>query len=108
MRWESSCLDQDDPCCGCTCSSCIIIRSGSAESIDLDQSKQSKISPGAHDCESSRNLSAKIASMVSVQPSETPSVSDRASYEDGLSMEMFDDIIKTVPRGRMDGWMDGF
>ncbi|MPC72289.1 hypothetical protein E2C01_066588 [Portunus trituberculatus] len=61
---------------------------GAAESIDLAQPKQSKISPGAHDHESSRDRSAKVAPTVSVQPSETPSVSDRVSCEDGLSMEI--------------------
>ncbi|MPC60820.1 hypothetical protein E2C01_054878 [Portunus trituberculatus] len=39
---------------------------GSAESIDLAQPKQSKISPGAHDCDSSRDCSAMVAPMVSV------------------------------------------
>ncbi|MPC60214.1 hypothetical protein E2C01_054253 [Portunus trituberculatus] len=72
---------------------------GSAESIDLAQPKQSKISPGEHDRESSRDRSAMVAPTVSVQPSETPSVSDRGSCEDGLSMEMSDDIITAVPRG---------
>ncbi|MPC26468.1 hypothetical protein E2C01_019607 [Portunus trituberculatus] len=72
---------------------------GSAESIDLAQPKQSKISPGAHDCESSSDRSAMVAPMVSVQPSVIPSVSDRASCEDGLSMESSDDIVTAVPRG---------
>ncbi|MPC25495.1 hypothetical protein E2C01_018612 [Portunus trituberculatus] len=72
---------------------------GSAESIDLAQPKQSKISPGAHDRESSRDRSAMVPPSVSVQPSETPSVSDRASCEDGLSMEMSEDIITAIPRG---------
>ncbi|MPC53351.1 hypothetical protein E2C01_047240 [Portunus trituberculatus] len=72
---------------------------GSAESINLTQPKQSKVSPGAHDRESSRDRSPMVAPMVSVQPSETPSVSDLASCEDGLSMELSDDIITAVPRG---------
>ncbi|MPD06585.1 hypothetical protein E2C01_102403 [Portunus trituberculatus] len=73
---------------------------GSAESIDLAQPKQSKISPGAHDRESSRDRSAMVAPVVSVQPSVTPSVSDRASCdEDGLSMETSDDIVTAVSRG---------
>ncbi|MPC72139.1 hypothetical protein E2C01_066433 [Portunus trituberculatus] len=52
---------------------------GSAESIQLAQAKQSKVSPGARDRESSRDRSAMVAPVVSVQPSVTPSVSDRAS-----------------------------
>ncbi|MPC95223.1 hypothetical protein E2C01_090424 [Portunus trituberculatus] len=41
-----------------------------------------------------------VAPVVSVQPSVTPSVSDRASCdEDGLSMETSDDIVTAVPRG---------
>ncbi|MPC52790.1 hypothetical protein E2C01_046668 [Portunus trituberculatus] len=73
---------------------------GSVESIDLAQPKQSKVSPGAQDHQSSRNCSAMVAPMVSVQPSVTPSVSDRASCdEDGLSMESSDDIITAVPHG---------
>ncbi|MPC54893.1 hypothetical protein E2C01_048822 [Portunus trituberculatus] len=60
----------------------------SSELIDLAQPKQSKVSPGAHDHESSRDHSAIVAPMVSVQHSVTPSVSDQASCdEDGLSME---------------------
>ncbi|MPC51170.1 hypothetical protein E2C01_045009 [Portunus trituberculatus] len=72
---------------------------GSAESIDLAQPKQPKISPGAHDRKSFRDRSTMVAPMVSVQPSETPSVSDRASCEDGLSMELSNDIITAVPCG---------
>ncbi|MPC64782.1 hypothetical protein E2C01_058903 [Portunus trituberculatus] len=72
---------------------------GSVESIDLAQPKRSKICSGAHDRESSRDRSAMVAPTVSVQPSETPSVSDRASCEEGLGMEMSDDIITAVPRG---------
>ncbi|MPC43270.1 hypothetical protein E2C01_036913 [Portunus trituberculatus] len=49
------------------------------------------ISPGAHDCEFSRDCSAVVAPMVSLQPFETPSVSDRASCEDY--------IITAIPRG---------
>ncbi|MPC37595.1 hypothetical protein E2C01_031082 [Portunus trituberculatus] len=60
----------------------------SAESIDLAQHKQSKVSPGAHDREPSRDRSAMIAPVVSVQPDE-----------DGLSMETSDDIVTAVPRG---------
>ncbi|MPC49260.1 hypothetical protein E2C01_043058 [Portunus trituberculatus] len=73
---------------------------GSAESIDLAQPKQSKVSPDAHDRNSSRDRSAMVPLMISIQPSMAPSVSDRASCdEDGLSMESFDDIITAVPRG---------
>ncbi|MPC84276.1 hypothetical protein E2C01_079008 [Portunus trituberculatus] len=73
---------------------------GFAESIDLAQPKQSKVSPGARDRESSRGRSAMVAPVVSVQPSVTPSVSDRASFdEDGLSMETSDDFVTAVPRG---------
>ncbi|MPC19576.1 hypothetical protein E2C01_012494 [Portunus trituberculatus] len=39
-----------------------------------------------------------VAPVVSIQPSETPFVSDRASSEYGLSMESSDDIIPAVPR----------
>ncbi|MPC44473.1 hypothetical protein E2C01_038146 [Portunus trituberculatus] len=47
-----------------------------------------------------RDRSAMVAPVVSVQPSVTPSVSDRASCdEDGLSMETSDDIVTAVPRG---------
>ncbi|MPC74201.1 hypothetical protein E2C01_068553 [Portunus trituberculatus] len=56
---------------------------GSAESIDLAQPKQSKVSPGTRDCESSRNRSAMVAPVVSAQPPVTPSVSDRAYSDDG-------------------------
>ncbi|MPC65277.1 hypothetical protein E2C01_059410 [Portunus trituberculatus] len=42
----------------------------STESIDLAQPKQSKISPGAHDCETSRDRSVMVAPIVSVQPFE--------------------------------------
>ncbi|MPC72210.1 hypothetical protein E2C01_066508 [Portunus trituberculatus] len=73
---------------------------GSAESIDLAQHKQSKVSPGVHDRESSKDRSAMVAPVVSVQPSVTLSVSDQASCdEDGLSMETSDDIATAVPRG---------
>ncbi|MPC62947.1 hypothetical protein E2C01_057038 [Portunus trituberculatus] len=49
---------------------------------------------------SSRDRSAMVAPVVSVQPSVTPSVLDRASCdEDGLSMETSDDIVTAVPRG---------
>ncbi|MPC38861.1 hypothetical protein E2C01_032377 [Portunus trituberculatus] len=73
---------------------------GSAESIDLAQPKQSKVSPGAHDREPFRDRSAMAAPMVSVQPSVTPSVSDQASCdEDGLRMESSDDIVTAVPCG---------
>ncbi|MPC63471.1 hypothetical protein E2C01_057570 [Portunus trituberculatus] len=72
----------------------------SAESIDLAQPKQSKVSPGAHDRASSRDCSAMLAQIVSVQPAVTPSVTDWASCdEDGLSLETSDDIVKAVPRG---------
>ncbi|MPC66709.1 hypothetical protein E2C01_060861 [Portunus trituberculatus] len=37
---------------------------GSAESIDLAQPKQSKVSPGAHDRESSRDRSAMVEVMM--------------------------------------------
>ncbi|MPC42869.1 hypothetical protein E2C01_036500 [Portunus trituberculatus] len=71
---------------------------GSVDSIDLAQPKQYKVSPGAHGHESSRDHSAMVTPMVSVQPSVTSFVSDRAScYKDGLSMES-DDIITGVPR----------
>ncbi|MPC70881.1 hypothetical protein E2C01_065143 [Portunus trituberculatus] len=44
--------------------------------------------------------SGMVAPVVSVQPSVTPSVSDRTSCdEDGLSMETFDDIVTAIPRG---------
>ncbi|MPD05521.1 hypothetical protein E2C01_101269 [Portunus trituberculatus] len=73
---------------------------GSVESIDLAQPKQSKVSPGVHDHESSRDRSAVVAPVVSVQPSVAPSVSDWASCdEDGLSMETSDDIVTAIPRG---------
>ncbi|MPC38032.1 hypothetical protein E2C01_031533 [Portunus trituberculatus] len=73
---------------------------GSAKLIDLAQPKQSKVSLGAHDRESSRDHSAMVTPMVSAQPSVTPSVSDRASCdEDGLSVESSDDIITAIPRG---------
>ncbi|MPC74094.1 hypothetical protein E2C01_068440 [Portunus trituberculatus] len=72
---------------------------GSAESINLAQPKQSKVSPGIRDRESSRDSSGMVAPVVSVQPSVTPFVSDRASCdEDYLSMETFDDIDTAVPR----------
>ncbi|MPC99497.1 hypothetical protein E2C01_094913 [Portunus trituberculatus] len=73
---------------------------GSEESIDLAQPKQFKVSPGVRDRKSSRDRSAMVAPVASVQPSVTPSVSDRASCdEDGLSMETSDDIVTAVPRG---------
>ncbi|MPC63262.1 hypothetical protein E2C01_057357 [Portunus trituberculatus] len=73
---------------------------GSAESLDLSQLKQSKVSTGAHNPESSRDRSAMVAPVVFVQPLVTPSVSDWASYDqDGLSMETSDDIVTAVPRG---------
>ncbi|MPD03623.1 hypothetical protein E2C01_099265 [Portunus trituberculatus] len=73
---------------------------GSAESIDLARHKQSEVSLGAHDRESSRDRSAMVPPIVSVQPSVTPSVSDQASCdEDGLSMETSDDIVTAVPHG---------
>ncbi|MPD06235.1 hypothetical protein E2C01_102035 [Portunus trituberculatus] len=89
------------------CGNCLALDSHSEEHCNTavycfhyrDAHQQSKISPGAHDRESSRNRSAMVAPTVSVQPSETPSVSDRASCEDGLSMEMTDDIITAAPRG---------
>ncbi|MPC93654.1 hypothetical protein E2C01_088791 [Portunus trituberculatus] len=78
----------------------IKLHRSSAESIDLAQYKQSKVSPSAHDRESSRDRSAMVSPIVSVQPSVTQSVSDRASCdEDGLSMETSDDIVTAVPRG---------
>ncbi|MPC55006.1 hypothetical protein E2C01_048937 [Portunus trituberculatus] len=73
---------------------------GSAESMDLAQVKQSKISSGAHDCKSFWGRSAMVAPMVSFQSPVTPSISDRASCgEDALTMESFDDIVIAVPRG---------
>ncbi|MPC89963.1 hypothetical protein E2C01_084929 [Portunus trituberculatus] len=73
---------------------------GSAVSIDLAQPKQSKVSPGVHDHEYSRDRSAMVAPVVSVQPSVMPSLSDQASCdEDGLSMETSDDIVTAIPRG---------
>ncbi|MPC61997.1 hypothetical protein E2C01_056076 [Portunus trituberculatus] len=49
--------------------------------------------------ESSRPL-CNGGSKVSVQPSVTPSVSDRASCDEGgVSMESSDDIVTAVPRG---------
>ncbi|MPD00131.1 hypothetical protein E2C01_095584 [Portunus trituberculatus] len=73
---------------------------GSAESIDFAKPKQSKVSLGAHDRESSKDRSAMVAPVVSFQPPVTPSVSDRPSCdEDGLSMETSDDIVTSVPRG---------
>ncbi|MPC71088.1 hypothetical protein E2C01_065358 [Portunus trituberculatus] len=73
---------------------------GSAESLDLAHPKQSKVSPGVHDRESSRDRSELVAPLISVQPSVMPSVSDRASCdEDGLSMETSNDIVSAVPRG---------
>ncbi|MPC54474.1 hypothetical protein E2C01_048393 [Portunus trituberculatus] len=72
----------------------------SAESIDLAQPKQYKVSPGTHGRKSSSDRCAMVAPMVSVQPSVTLSVSDRASCdENGLSMESSDDIITAVSRG---------
>ncbi|MPD04707.1 hypothetical protein E2C01_100410 [Portunus trituberculatus] len=41
---------------------------GSAESTDLAQSKQSKVSPGVHDRDFSRDRSAMVAPVVSLQP----------------------------------------
>ncbi|MPD03829.1 hypothetical protein E2C01_099485 [Portunus trituberculatus] len=73
---------------------------GSAESLDLAQPKQSKVSPGAHNRESSRDRSAMVAPVVFVQPSVTHSVSDWASCdENGLSMDTSDDIVTAIPRG---------
>ncbi|MPC94607.1 hypothetical protein E2C01_089784 [Portunus trituberculatus] len=73
---------------------------GSAESLDLAHPKPSKFSPGAHNRESSRDRSARVAPVVSVQPPVTISVSDQASCdEDGLCMETSDDIVTAVPRG---------
>ncbi|MPC73838.1 hypothetical protein E2C01_068178 [Portunus trituberculatus] len=73
---------------------------GSAESLDLALPKQSKVSPGAHNRESSRDRSARVAPVVSAQPPVTPSFSDRASCdEDGLSMVTSDNIVTAVPRG---------
>ncbi|MPC78511.1 hypothetical protein E2C01_072999 [Portunus trituberculatus] len=72
---------------------------GSAESIDLAQPKESKVSPGVHVRDSSRDRSAMVAPVVSVQPCVTPSVSDRASCDDVLSMETSDDIVTAVHRG---------
>ncbi|MPC84027.1 hypothetical protein E2C01_078751 [Portunus trituberculatus] len=47
-----------------------------------------------------RDRSAMVFPVVSVQPSVTPSVPDRASCEeDGLSMETSDDIFTAVPSG---------
>ncbi|MPC71619.1 hypothetical protein E2C01_065903 [Portunus trituberculatus] len=66
----------------------------SAKSLDLVQPKQSKVSPGALDRESSRNRSTRVAPVVSVQPAVTPSVSDQASCD-----ETSDDIVTAVPRG---------
>ncbi|MPC50478.1 hypothetical protein E2C01_044307 [Portunus trituberculatus] len=54
---------------------------GSAESLDLVQPKQSKVSPGAHNRESSRDLFTRVPPVVSVQPPVMPSVSDRASFD---------------------------
>ncbi|MPC35948.1 hypothetical protein E2C01_029388 [Portunus trituberculatus] len=66
----------------------------------VDRLNSAKVSPGAHDRESSRDRSAKVTPMVSVQPFMMPSVSDRASRdEDVISMESSDDIVTTVPRG---------
>ncbi|MPD04665.1 hypothetical protein E2C01_100363 [Portunus trituberculatus] len=45
---------------------------GSAESLDLAQPKQSKVSPGAHNRKSSRNRSTRVALVVSVQPPVKP------------------------------------
>ncbi|MPD06217.1 hypothetical protein E2C01_102014 [Portunus trituberculatus] len=73
---------------------------GSAESIEFAQPKQYKVSPGAHDRESSRDRSAMVAPVISVQPPVTHSVPDRASCdEDGLNMETSDDIFTAVPCG---------
>ncbi|MPC98647.1 hypothetical protein E2C01_094025 [Portunus trituberculatus] len=72
----------------------------SKESLDLAQPKQSKVSPVAHNRESFRNRSARVAPVVSVQPSVTPSVSDRASCnEDALSIETYYGIVTAVPLG---------
>ncbi|MPC67275.1 hypothetical protein E2C01_061448 [Portunus trituberculatus] len=57
---------------------------GSAESIDLAQPKQSKVFTGARDRESSRNRSATVAPTVSLQPSVTLFVSDRASCDEDV------------------------
>ncbi|MPC57942.1 hypothetical protein E2C01_051934 [Portunus trituberculatus] len=75
--------------------------SGSAESIDLAQAKQSKISHGAHDRESFRDHSAMATPMVSVEPAVTPSVSDLASCNEGaLKMESSGDAgVTAVPQG---------
>ncbi|MPC74254.1 hypothetical protein E2C01_068608 [Portunus trituberculatus] len=73
---------------------------GSAESIEFAQPKQSKVSPGAHARESSRDRTVMVAPVVSAQPSVTSSVSDRASCdEDGLRMETSEDIVTATPRG---------
>ncbi|MPD06397.1 hypothetical protein E2C01_102212 [Portunus trituberculatus] len=70
---------------------------GSAESIEFAQPKQSKVPPSAHDRESSRDRSAVVAPVISVQPHVTRSVPDRASCdEDGINMETSDDIITAV------------
>ncbi|MPC28834.1 hypothetical protein E2C01_022045 [Portunus trituberculatus] len=72
---------------------------GSAESIDLAEAKQSKISPGAHDRDSFRAHSPMTAPMVSVQPAVTPSVSDRASCDEGaLEINSSNDVVTAVPR----------
>ncbi|MPC74818.1 hypothetical protein E2C01_069194 [Portunus trituberculatus] len=72
---------------------------GSAESIDLAQPKQFKVSLGARDRESSRD-NAMVAPVVSAQPPVLPSDPDRASCdEDGLRMETSDDIVTAVPHG---------
>ncbi|MPC74332.1 hypothetical protein E2C01_068689 [Portunus trituberculatus] len=73
---------------------------GSAESLDFVQPKQSQVSTDAHNRESFKDRSARVAPVVSVQPPVTPSVSDWASCdEDYLSMETSDDIFTTIPRG---------
>ncbi|MPC64590.1 hypothetical protein E2C01_058709 [Portunus trituberculatus] len=71
-----------------------------AESIDLGQVKESKISTGAHDRESFKDCSAMSAPMVSVQPSATPSVSDQASCDDdALTIQSSSNIVIAVPHG---------
>ncbi|MPC86103.1 hypothetical protein E2C01_080919 [Portunus trituberculatus] len=57
---------------------------GSAESLDLAQPKQSKVSPGAHNRKSSRDRSTRVVPVVSVQPPVTPSVSDQASCDEDV------------------------
>ena len=73
---------------------------GSAESIDLAQKKQSKISPGDRDSESLTDDSAMADAPVPPGPAVTPTVSDPASGGDGIpDVESSDTVVMAAPRG---------